>query len=514
MSDKTIFLINNWRNKFTNRFTPLQQLLIIGSIFRLVAVIFSKGFSWSDDHFLIIETSASWADGHFNFWLPTEQEPNREPQGHALFYIGLHYYFFKFTNLIGLHNPQTKMYIIRFIHALWSLLLIKYGYKIAYQYKGKKAAWYVGLFLALFWFMPFLSVRNLVEYVCVPLILMAIYYVNKPNSKKTDYLLAGLSLGFAFSIRFQSILITAGIILALILLHTDWRKVFYLILAFLSVVLLTQGLVDIIIWKKPFTEFLAYVEYNLNNATIYGTDNWHMYFDLIFGMLIPPLSIVLVIGFFYSYKKTSLIFWSVFIYLVFHIYFPNKQERFVVTVLPLIIISGTVGAIELYERYGHKIKPQLIKASTIFVVSLNILALAIFTIAYGKRHRVEAMYYLYQKGIKSNVWYEDSNREEGCLIPPFYYLGNWQFMVGINNKEFPVDSALKLYNQRIPEERPEYVVFWQSKNIDKRVGEFKKRFPGLIYETKIEAGLVDKMIYFFNPENQNEDSYIYRIESK
>src|SRR5688500_169210 len=123
--------LNLW---FRSNYTPLEQLLILGFLIRLFSVIFSNGFGWHDDHSLIIESSQSWVDGCYNYWLPTEAIPDREPQGHALFYIGLHYYLFKFFSIIGLNDPQLKMFYVRLIHALWSLLIIKYGYKIAEQY--------------------------------------------------------------------------------------------------------------------------------------------------------------------------------------------------------------------------------------------------------------------------------------------------------------------------------------------------------------------------------------------
>lgn len=108
--------------------------------------------------------------------------------------------------------------------------------------------------------------------------------------------------------------------------------------SFFAVALLTQGVVDYMIWKKPFAEFMSYIDYNIANAGVYGSDVWHMYFDLILGLLIPPLSFVLFAGYFYSWKKTPLIFWPVLFYLAFHTYFPNKQERFVMTILPLLVI--------------------------------------------------------------------------------------------------------------------------------------------------------------------------------
>ena len=63
--------------RFQNNFTPLQQLMLLGILIRLLSVIFSKGFGWHDDHFLVIEASQSWVDGYdYNNWLPSDTDPN------------------------------------------------------------------------------------------------------------------------------------------------------------------------------------------------------------------------------------------------------------------------------------------------------------------------------------------------------------------------------------------------------------------------------------------------------
>jgi len=498
---------------FKTRYTPLQQLLIIGFLVRMVSVIFSKGFGWHDDHFLIIESSQSWVDGFdYNYWLPSKDHPERVAQGHSLFYIGIHYCLFKFLYSIGIIDPQAKMYFIRFIHALWSLLIIKYGYKIAEQYSSKKTAWYVGIFLTLYWFMPFMSVRNLVEFVCVPPILMTIYYLKKENVQAKYFLLAGMWLGIAFSIRFQTVFIAVGIGLALLIQKTSIKNILLLSLSYFTVILLTQGLVDYIIWKKPFAEFLSYVQYNLDNATAYGSDNWHMYFDLILGLLIPPLSIVLLAGYFYAWKKTALIFWPVLIYLAFHTYFPNRQERFVMTVLPLIIISGTIGMFMLYEKFHQKINPKLFRFCKVFVITLNLLLLPILTTSYSKKHRVEAMYYLYLKNDSKNFFVEDSNKENDFLMPPLFYYGKWVSVFGINKTQ-TADSALAYYNKLDDTNRPGYIIFWQAENIQARVDSVKKRFKELQYEATIEPSLIDKTLYFLNPLNDNQTAFIYKLPS-
>src|SRR5271156_6829906 len=108
---------------------PLSFIVWLAFLVRIPAIIFSKGFGWHDDHFLVIEAAQAWADGtDYNNWLPGFG--GAQPDGHSFFYSGIHFIIFKAMNMIHLHDPQTKMYIIRLIHALLSLLIVYYGYKI------------------------------------------------------------------------------------------------------------------------------------------------------------------------------------------------------------------------------------------------------------------------------------------------------------------------------------------------------------------------------------------------
>ncbi len=109
---------------------PLTVVLVLAVLFRMLAVLFSKGYGMHDDHFLIIEVAESWADNYnFNNWLP-DSNGSGGPSGHSLFYTGLHYFFFKGMHQIGIFDPQVKMYFVRLIHAALSLVIVVLGFKI------------------------------------------------------------------------------------------------------------------------------------------------------------------------------------------------------------------------------------------------------------------------------------------------------------------------------------------------------------------------------------------------
>jgi hypothetical protein len=503
--------MNKLVNHIRTTYTPLQIIIGLGILFRLLAVLFCKGFGFFDDHFLIIESSQSWVDGFdYNNWLPSPTNPGRKPQGHPLLYPGLHYFLFYLLKMIGLNDPQGKMYVVRLLHAAYSLLIITYGYKITEKFSNKKVAIYAATFLSLLWFMPFLSVRNLAEWVCVPPLLIATWLMIN-NTTARNYFLAGLWLGIAFSLRFQSLFCAAGIGIALLINKTNFKYILACVVGFLVLVGITQGAVDLILWKRPFAEFLAYVEYNIDNATVYGNDVWHMYFDLILGLLIPPLSFLLFAGTIVSWKKIPILFWPIAVYLAFHTYFPNKQERFVLTVFPHIIIIGTIGMFDLYEKYKHKVNPKLFKFSKAFVISINLILLVILSVSYSKENRVEAMYYLYKQPDVKTVMIEDGNKENDFTMPPLFYLGKWYSVIGIT-KQSGCDSAMFYYKQTVDSMKANYIVFWQAEHLEERVKNFNSWFPGTTYVTTIEPSLIDKTLHWMNPfGNDNQTTYIYKI---
>jgi hypothetical protein len=499
-------LIGNIRNKYTD----LQIIVGSGLILRIVAAIFSKGFGWFDDHFLIIEAAQSWVDGYdYNYWLPDPHFPDRQPQGHPMFYTGLHYLIFKLFAFLGIGDPQFKMTIVRLLHAFFSMIIVTYGYKIAEHYSNKKIALYAATFLSLYWFMPFLSVRNLAEFVCVPPLFIATWLLIKEKNIK-NYLFAGIWIGIAFSARFQSLFYSAGIVIALFIYRTELKYLLSCAFGFFITIGITQGLLDYFIWGRGFAEFSAYVDYNLHNAELYGNNIWHMYFDLILGLLIPPLSFLLFGGWFVNWKKIPILFWPVFIYLAFHIYFPNKQERFVLTIIPTLILSGAIGMFILYEKYKAKVKPGLFKFSKNFVIIVNCFLLIVFCFTYSKRNRCEAMYYLYKQPDLKMAMVDDSNKENDFTMPPLFYLGKWYSVYGIT-KTFTPDSVVETFKHIPDSVKPNYIVFWQAENIETRVADFKKRFPKTTYVITIEPGLIDKTLKWLNPINDNQTTYIYKI---
>ncbi len=492
---------------------PLTLILFAAVFVRILSVLFSKGFGMHDDHFLVIESAQSWVDNFdYNDWLPSS---SNQPSGHSWFYCGLHYFLFKGLQAIGIFDPQTKMYIVRFLHAVFSLITVVLGYKIAELVSGKSTARMVGLLLAIYWFMPFLSVRNLPEVACIPFLIIPTWMLLKPSRIPfaLHFVLAGFIAGIAFSIRFQSILFIGGLGLAL-LIQKKWKEgILFSAGAALSMALV-QGIIDKIIWGHPFMEFHEYVRYNIEAAEQYIVQQWYMYFALLLGLLLPPVSFFLLFGFFRSWKKHLLLFLPSFIFLAFHCYFPGKQERFIFPIIPSVIILGMIGWTEFLNTssFWNKRK-KLLRYCWIFFWALNLIPLLVTSVAYSKRSRVESMVYLSTKKDFKRLVVEESFRDD-YTMPPFFYLGKWYrggYIQGVTST-YTIDS-LCIHVKQYPSMMPNYVIFFDEENLSNRVKGFKTCFPHIRHEATIEPGFIDKFIYWLNPINRNYTAYIYRIEN-
>ncbi len=485
---------------------PLRTILALGLFFRLIAVIFSKGFGMHDDHFLVIEAAQSWADGYdYNNWLPWNN--SGKPSGHSWFYVGLHFFLLKALNFIGLDDPQGKMYIVRFLHAIYSMGVIVFGYRIARRLGNEKDAIRVAWFLALMWFIPSSSVRNLVEWVCVvPLLLSSLYLIKaeQEGNRQRHFILSGLFAGIAMSIRFQSLFFLAGT--GLYLLYRGKIKGGLLLAAgFVFAFFITQG-ADLIFYHRPFVEVTEYIQYNLLNATTYFDRPWYQYLLTVGGMLIPPVSIFLIIGYCKAWKKVLVIILPSLVFFLFHSWFPNKQERFILPFIPFFIIAGTIGW-GMFREGKLMSKAELF--SWRFFWILNTAGLLVLSTTYSKRSMTEAMYYLYQQPDFNNFIMEVSHRDSPQW-PPQFYSGKWNQAFCIY-KEYPTERFVT-YIQQHPSEYPHYILFFQEDHVWNRIAKFKKVTGAeLTFVHKATPSWFDALLHWLNPRNKNEPVYIFLI---
>ena len=494
--------------------SALRWLTLIALAPRLLAALFSPGYFAHDDHFLVIEAAASWADGFdYNYWLPWNQGDDPTPSGHSFFYVGIHFLLFSVLKAIGVNDPRALMLVVRLLHAAWSLIVVRAGYRIADRLAGPVVAWQAGLFLALFCFMPFLSVRNLVEMACIPLLMIGSLRLLDAAGDRAWHpaLVAGLWIGLAMNVRFQTIFFAAGPGLAFLIMRR-WGQALAYGAGVLLPLAVIQGGIDLFLWGRPWAEITQYVLYNLNNTTTYGVLPWYNYLLLLAGLLIPPLSLAVLFGFFRRPKP--LVLWlPVMLFVAIHSYFPNKQERFLLPIVPLLFVLGYASWEQWRGASGWwSARKGLWRGALAFVWSLNLVLLPFLSTTYSKRSRVEAMRMLRDERPLGGLILDD--REEDPAMPPLFYLGQWDmgvFPLGPGQDDLDLGEFLR---EKQLDGRDHHVLFIGQEEIDERIARFEASYGPVQVIGRAEPGLIDRIVHWLNPVNRNEVIIIARISDR
>lgn len=480
---------------------PLMVIMLLGLVPRLVAAIFSKGYAMHDDHFGPIENPFIVMQ-YPEFWTQ-----RGGVYGHSFVYPALHFFLFNGLDAVGIRDPQSTMYVVRFLHALYSLLIVYFGFRIAEVLSDRKVAKKVGLVLALFWALPFLGVRNLIEVVCIPPLMAGCYYALLCDKKLKYAVIAGLWLGLAFIFRYQT-LSFIGILGLILLMKKRYKETAIVAASFLVIVFIVQGGMDTFAWGYPFASFIEYVRYNLSHGEDYTTGPWYNYILLVLGALIPPLSFFLLYGMLRNWKKTLLILFPLLVFFVLHSSFPNKQERFILPVVPLILVLGIVGWEEYVGSSTFWLRHQTVLRSLwVWFWIVNLMLLIPFSLYYCKKSRVEAMYSLYGKPVTAIL---QSGGKDGVTEPPFFYGGKYPvFMSDISSEQ---QLAYTKSQFAVSPVRPNYVLFFGKDSYDERVRRIQEVLGvTLTLENRCEPSFLDYVFYRLNPRhNKNETIFVFK----
>ncbi len=131
------------------------------------------------------------------------------------------------------------------------------------------------------------------------------------------------------------------------------------------------------------------------------------------------------------------------------------------------------------------------------------------------------MHYFWKTGKDAtSVIVDDTGRRETMMMPVFYagrvintltisdwdstdtsIIHDWSYIQISHSRETLKDSSKV--------ETPQYVIFVEDINLEKRVEIMKQYYPQLEYKAYIEPSPADKIMKKLNPHNKNEDFYIY-----
>lgn len=493
---------------------PLLAPLLVGLVLRMLAATFSTGYLMHDDHFLVVEVGASWAAGEdYNDWLPWNQSGTPEAHPGNFAYPGTQYLLFKVLPAIGITAPQDQMWILRILHGLYSLTLIWGAYALARQLapERKRVAVTAAWWMAAMGFWPILSVHQLVEMVCIPPLMLAFWALARETQLGwRSVLMAGVGIGMATGLRFQCGLIGIGLV-PVLLMQRQARA----LLGIGSTALLTFFLMqspDLLVWGEPFKQLQAYIAFNAEHAGEYPSGPWYQYILTLVGLLVPPASLLILWGAFHRGKGAAPQWWRiaipVFLFLIFHSAFVNKQERFILPAVPALMVLGAVGW-DLWRKrsrwWTHH--PRFEQSLWAAFWLLNGVLLSGSIVYEAKRARVQAMTYLYEADAGNFAMIQ----VDSGAMPPQFYSGAWN-VVHIDDRRDgrgrpPAEVAAKWCSAP-----PEYLLFQGREHLAEAVQAYKADLPGLRYKTTIQSSRIDRWLERLNPLNSSERIMIYAVE--
>ena len=220
----------------------LFYLLLLALFLNLIAAFTAHGYYAYDDYFKVVDISWGWVNGeNTDNWFVSDYEENDSLR--SVIYPGVIAGLFWIASLF-IKVPFYQMIFVQLVHAIYALFIPYFVYKITLELSNKKIAFVAGLLTVSMWFFPFMAVRTLAEWVCIPPILASfyLYYKNRAGGKNSIFLAIGILLAIAFHIRFQSAFIITGFGLAM-LLKKEFKILFLMTWAFYSILYQSKGMV-------------------------------------------------------------------------------------------------------------------------------------------------------------------------------------------------------------------------------------------------------------------------------
>lgn len=421
--------------------------------------------------------------------------------------MAIHALVLKGLAMVNLTNPEIATLLIRLMMALLSFHSIIAGYKMINQLYNQRIAAFTGILLASFWFLPFLSVRNMALMAAVPLYMTALYFMNL-HFRKRNYILPFLS-AILFSIGFllaNDTWIMVVMLFFSLLFATKYITSLVFITSFALAFLSVQLPFDLVNQVEPLVAVTTYFHDFFSSMQLYPL--WYMVYLSPLVVMIPPVSFFLFWGLAASFKQLYFITIPALFTLVSSVFFGDSSFRLMLFTLPFIMVAGSSGWVVLKERSIFWAKHN----SGYYLIllcfwSLNFLLLPFASTLYTRSTEIEAMQFLGKYKPVSSFVTEQTGNWHVVKMPHFYL--NQQCTEIVVNQYFTPDS-LKSALGKNPEQDPQFILFYGERNLKDRIEAMYPVLPNISYVTSLEPGITERFIKFFINDFPAETIVVYR----
>jgi phosphatidylinositol glycan class B len=438
----------------------LLAIILVSLIARFLSAWYAGGFVHPDEVFQSIEMVHFWIYGEYGTGntIPWEYNEFYEYGGaRSWFFVLLLVAVYRFVMLFGVDDPLILIFFARLFTALFSLVTVIVAYLFAKEVFNEKVGLICAFLCGIWWFLPFWSARTMTDSISSDLIFLSIFLIYKSFKEKANLrnsvlfsFFSGISLGFAFMLRFPSGLMGIAMFFSIIVktvldifallkvrnpknrdLDLEKQKlVNYLqnliplgcLLLGSGLMVLSQGILDLITWGDFLQSPINFFIYNIieGNSALHGTAPWYQYFIgfyLDFGsyyIFIFLAFFILGIGLGEKWKSKIFILGLMFYWITVFSFLAHKEFRFIFTFIPLGFILMASGIYELVSLIKKRPWKRIAMVAILSVITASSLAMSL----YHKKWMWDwnsgicnAMYYVGQQDdaellvVFENTWY-------------------------------------------------------------------------------------------------------------
>ena len=184
----------------------------------------------------------------------------------------------------GISQVGTGVFYTRLFNIIFSALSIFLVYKLSSElYGNKKIAYISALLLGSNWLFLFWGSTSLADAAMVPFFLLSLFFVamslNRVNRKGFYALIAGISIGVAFMVRFQAVILVLPVAIYYLI---KYRKLLLNYVAGFAIILFFQGVLDYLTWGKFLESPIAWFELTFGGIFSGGSSGgaWYTFFRI------------------------------------------------------------------------------------------------------------------------------------------------------------------------------------------------------------------------------------------
>ncbi|MBN1115513.1 MAG: hypothetical protein JXA66_09245 [Oligoflexia bacterium] len=475
--------------------TWLLYIILAGLTARVLCSYFVYGFIGFDEYFNGIEPAGYklFVDRSYHF-LKTERTP-------LLFYTD-YLMFYLFHELVGITSPVNIIRFSMMLFGFFSIISVVAAYKTSLTLgENKKISLAVAAVVSLYFIMPYMHTRLMIESISSIFVVAGFYYFAKARmgiKVSVNMFLSSVLMGVACMYRFQDgILLVALFIIAV---YYGKRKGFVFFAAGGLTALLLQIALDYFTFGGFLTSLTGYIIHQYRTIGVYDKQYWFNFILLFVALGLPPAFLVTIPAAVKGGMKHAFMGLPFLMFVLLHSFSPHKEDRFMFPVIPVFLMLMVFGLNDICAYCKKKSFSGLYKFSVGCFICLNIILLLPSISSPTVANIIEpAVYAVSQPDYKGYV-------SDSPVIPKFFlkFKGKIKQIKKLKWKKYLCSRAARSVNyvhSIYPPEKTGITEVPALCNVRiQYIGNFK-------------SGYIDRFFAFVNPEHnyRRANGYLFKI---